>query len=52
MGEHDLWPLTLHRELAEAIGATLAVYQTGHSPCETAPNQLVRDLLALYSRAV
>lgn len=52
VGEHDLWPLTLHRELAEAIGATLAVYQTGHSPCETAPNQLVRDLLALYSRAV
>ena len=52
VGEHDLWPVELHRELATAIGATLAVYPTGHSPCETSPNQLVRDLLALYARAV
>ena len=51
VGEHDLWPLRLHREFATAIGATLAVYPTGHSPCETSPNQLVRDLLALYSLA-
>jgi pimeloyl-ACP methyl ester carboxylesterase len=50
VGEHDLWPVELHRELATAIGATLAVYPTGHSPCETSPNQLVRDLLALYAR--
>ena len=49
VGEHDLWPLELHRDFATAIGATLAVYPTGHSPCETSPNQLVRDLLALYS---
>ncbi len=51
VGEHDLWPVELHRDFAKAIGATLAVYPTGHSPCETSPNQLVRDLLALYSRA-
>jgi pimeloyl-ACP methyl ester carboxylesterase len=49
VGEHDLWPLALHRNLAETIGAKIAVYRTGHSPCETAPNQLVRDLLALYA---
>jgi pimeloyl-ACP methyl ester carboxylesterase len=51
VGEHDLWPLQLHREFATAIGATLAVYPTGHSPCETSPHQLVRDLLELYSRS-
>lgn len=51
VGEHDLWPVELHSELAQSIGATLAVYPTGHSPCETSPNQLVRDLLALYARA-
>ena len=51
VGEHDLWPLDLHRAFATAIGATLAVYPTGHSPCETSPHQLVRDLLALYSRS-
>jgi pimeloyl-ACP methyl ester carboxylesterase len=51
VGEHDLWPTELHRAFATAIGATLAVYPTGHSPCETSPNQLVRDLLALYARA-
>lgn len=49
VGEHDLWPTPLHRDFAESIGASLAIYATGHSPCETAPNQLVRDLLALYS---
>jgi pimeloyl-ACP methyl ester carboxylesterase len=51
VGEHDLWPLTLHAGLAESIGATLAVYRTGHSPCETAPHELVHDLLELYARA-
>jgi pimeloyl-ACP methyl ester carboxylesterase len=51
VGEHDLWPVELHRNFAIAIGATLAVYPTGHSPCETSPHQLVRDLLELYSRA-
>jgi pimeloyl-ACP methyl ester carboxylesterase len=52
VGEHDLWPVQLHSAFAASIGATLAVYQTGHSPCETSPHQLVRDLLALYARAV
>jgi pimeloyl-ACP methyl ester carboxylesterase len=48
VGEHDLWPLGLHGAFAEAIGARVAIYRTGHSPCETAPHQLVRDLLSLY----
>ena len=51
VGEHDLWPLALHAGLAESIGATIAVYRTGHSPCETAPHELVHDLLELYARA-
>jgi pimeloyl-ACP methyl ester carboxylesterase len=51
VGEHDLWPTRLHAAFAEQIGATLAVYPTGHSPCETTPHQLSRDLLALYARA-
>jgi pimeloyl-ACP methyl ester carboxylesterase len=51
VGSHDLWPVELHAELAERIGARLAVYDTGHSPCETTPNQLARDLLALYATA-
>ncbi len=49
--EHDLWPLELHAEFAERIGARIAVYRTGHSPCETAPHQLNRDLLELFARA-
>lgn len=49
VGEHDLWPLRLHAALAESIGARLAVYRTGHRPCETAPHQLVDDLLDLYA---
>lgn len=51
VGVHDLWPLELHRRFAASLGATLAVYRTGHSPCETAPHQLSRDLLALYAKA-
>jgi pimeloyl-ACP methyl ester carboxylesterase len=49
VGEHDLWPIALHRAFAKTIRATIAVYPTGHSPCETSPHQLVRDLLALYA---
>lgn len=52
VGEHDLWPLGLHEEFAAAIGASLVVYPTGHSPCETTPHQLVQDLVALYARAI
>lgn len=48
-GEHDVWPSTAHRDFARSIGARAAVYHTGHSPCETAPHQLVRDMLALYA---
>ncbi|WP_367643772.1 alpha/beta fold hydrolase [Arthrobacter sp. PAMC 25486] len=48
VGEHDLWPTRLHVEFAESIGAGLAVYPAGHSPCETSPNQFCRDLLQLF----
>lgn len=51
VGEHDLWPSRLHQEFAESIGAGLAVYVTGHSPCETAPHELVFDLLGLFDEA-
>ena len=51
VGEHDLWPLSLHAGFASRIGAKIAVYRTGHSPCETTPHQLVRDLLELYALA-
>lgn len=51
VGAHDLWPVELHAQLAERIGAELAVYDTGHSPCETTPNQLARDLLGLFATA-
>ena len=50
VGSRDLWPLALHADFAERIGADLAVYETGHSPCETTPHQLARDLLRLYAR--
>jgi len=50
VGEHDLWPLRLHAAFAEQIGARIAVYRTGHSPCETTPHQFCRDLLQLYRR--
>jgi pimeloyl-ACP methyl ester carboxylesterase len=51
VGNHDLWPTSLHAQFAEAIGGALAVYRTGHSPCETAPHQLARDMLALFASA-
>ena len=50
VGEHDLWPLRLHRLFAQAIGARIAVYRGGHSPSETSPHQFARDLLALYAK--
>jgi pimeloyl-ACP methyl ester carboxylesterase len=52
VGEHDLWPLARHARFAEAIGASISVYRTGHSPCEDAPYELSADLLALYAKAV
>jgi len=51
VGEHDLWPLQLHRLFAQAIRARIGVYRGGHSPCETSPHQFSRDLLALYGKA-
>lgn len=51
VGEHDLWPIALHRRFARSINAALAVYRAGHSPCETSPHQLSRDLLVLYGQA-
>jgi pimeloyl-ACP methyl ester carboxylesterase len=50
VGAHDLWPTEQHADYAERIGADLAVYKTGHSPCETAPHQLVRDMLRAFDR--
>ncbi|RXZ50129.1 alpha/beta fold hydrolase [Agromyces binzhouensis] len=51
VGEHDLWPRSLHERFAGEIGARLAVYRAGHSPCEQSPNQLARDMLALFAEA-
>ncbi|WP_246846430.1 alpha/beta fold hydrolase [Humibacter ginsenosidimutans] len=50
-GEHDLWPVQLHAAFAQRLGASLAVYRTGHSPCETAPHQLAYDMLRLFAHA-
>lgn len=50
VGDNDLWRHSLHRGLADRIGAELRVYRTGHSPCETTPHQLACDMLALYAR--
>lgn len=49
--EHDLWPVVRYRMFAERLGARIAVYRTGHSPCETTPHQLVRDMLLLFEEA-
>lgn len=51
VGSHDLWPTELHAAFAERVGARLVVYPTGHSPCETAPHQLSRDMLGLFAEA-
>jgi hypothetical protein len=37
-----------HGAFAERLGARIALYRTGHSPCETTPHQLVRDMLRLF----
>jgi len=51
VGNHDLWPERLHRRFAGHIGARISVYDTGHSPCETAPHQLAADMLRLFKAA-
>jgi pimeloyl-ACP methyl ester carboxylesterase len=48
VGAHDLWPTEQHAAYADLIDAQFAVYETGHSPCETAPHQLVRDMVAVF----
>ncbi|MCC2033812.1 alpha/beta fold hydrolase [Microbacterium allomyrinae] len=48
VGEQDLWPQAQHDAYAARIGARVATYPTGHAPCETAPHQLARDMLALF----
>ncbi|WP_104054300.1 MULTISPECIES: alpha/beta fold hydrolase [unclassified Arthrobacter] len=51
VGRADVWPQYLHYSFAESIGARFAAYGAGHGPCEDAPHQLSRDLLALYASA-
>lgn len=51
VGEHDLWPQAQHDAYAARIGARVAVYPTGHAPCETTPHQLARDMLRLFADA-
>ncbi|MCQ1950087.1 alpha/beta hydrolase [Arthrobacter sp. zg-Y859] len=51
VGEHDVWPLRLHREFAAGIGASFASYGSGHSPSEESPYQFTRDLLHLFNSA-
>lgn len=50
VGRHDLWRVDLHRRFARSIGAAFVEYPTGHSPNETTPHQLARDLIVLYDR--
>jgi pimeloyl-ACP methyl ester carboxylesterase len=49
VGESDLWPAEQHEAYARRIGARVATYATGHAPCESAPHQLARDMLALFA---
>ncbi|MDO8381992.1 MAG: alpha/beta hydrolase [Microbacterium sp.] len=51
VGERDLWPSVEYANYARAIGAELRLYPTGHSPCETTPHQLTRDMLAMFDTA-
>jgi pimeloyl-ACP methyl ester carboxylesterase len=50
-GKHDLWSVRAHAAYAARIGAELAVYRTGHSPCETTPNQLACDMIMTFERS-
>jgi pimeloyl-ACP methyl ester carboxylesterase len=51
VGQHDLWPQVQHDAYASRIGARVAIYPTGHAPCETTPHQLGRDMLQLFADA-
>ncbi|MCR2812293.1 alpha/beta fold hydrolase [Microbacterium sp. zg.Y1084] len=48
-GSGDVWPVEAHDEFARRLGATLLVIHTGHSPCESAPNQVTEAMLAMIS---
>jgi pimeloyl-ACP methyl ester carboxylesterase len=50
-GEHDLWHARRYRRFGRDIGAAVAIYATGHSPCETTPHQLALDMVQLFQRA-
>lgn len=50
-GDHDLWPIALHRAFAARIGAELFVTSGGHSPSEDSPVELTRVLVDLADRA-
>jgi len=47
-GTHDLWRVDEHRAFARRLGARVAIYPAGHSPGETTPYELCRDLVAFY----
>ncbi|WP_127819878.1 alpha/beta fold hydrolase [Microbacterium sp. CPCC 204701] len=51
VGEQDLWPQAQHDAYATRIGARVAIYPTGHAPCETTPHQLAHDMLRLFADA-
>ena len=50
-GHGDLWTAARHRAFAERIGATVRIYDTGHSPMETTPREMARDVLAFLADA-
>jgi pimeloyl-ACP methyl ester carboxylesterase len=47
-GTGDVWHVEAHEEYAQTLDARLVVLDTGHSPCETAPNQLNAAMLDLF----
>jgi pimeloyl-ACP methyl ester carboxylesterase len=49
-GTDDVWRDGLHGEYARRVGARLVLLDSGHSPCETAPNQVTRAMLELIER--
>lgn len=49
VGSNDVWPLEMHTRFARDIGARVTVYQTGHSPSESCPEELSRDLRTIFT---
>lgn len=52
VGSNDVWPLDLHARFARDVGARITVYRTGHSPSESCPEDLSRDLLTVFRAAL